>query len=73
MARCIGSLARSRSGTRRGPSYTFTIDFYEGFDAVPAAELLRFLFIFAPEGACAVTFQVEAVDMADFIAGLSFR
>lgn len=40
---------------------------------MPAAESLRSLIISVPEGACAVTFQDETVDMADFIAGLSFR
>lgn len=53
--------------------HAFTIDFDEGSDAMPAAESLWFLFIFAPEGAYVVTFQDDAVDMAEFIDGLSFK
>lgn len=69
----LGSLGlRDGGGTESGvtlwhpqrPSYTFTIDFDEGSDAVSAAESLRLLFNSAPEGACAVTFQDETVDMA---------
>ena len=38
-----------------------------------AAESLRFLFISALDGAYVAALQDETVDMADFIAGLSFR
>lgn len=57
----------------QGPSHALTIDFDEGFDAMSAAESLQSLFISVPEGAYAVTFQDEMVDMADFIEGLNFR
>lgn len=57
----------------QGPSHAFTIDFDEGLDVMSAAGSLQCLFISVPEGAYAVTFQDETVDMADFIEGLSFR